>query len=100
MSDNFQKCVELGILDNVKQGVALTPKYQKLIWNEFKKDLKIWHKEGRKDNIGLFNATERVIQKQFPKLDPLLEIEIEYYVSEIARLSLESHLTKQENNKC
>lgn len=99
MKDNFNKCIELGMLQKCDNGYSITEPWQKKIYNELQSEALNWHKNGRKGNLNIYNPIERSIKKEFPDLDPLVEIELAYYLSSIAKISLNQFADKMEKQK-
>ena len=95
----WQRMHELGITEQVGKGERLTEKWQKKVWVSLQKSAKKWHNEGRKGNLDIFTGIEQLINKEFPKLDPLVEIEIATYVTGIAKeVLVKKSKEKQDGN--
>lgn len=81
----FDKMVDLGLLIRSNKGIRFSPDWQKLIYKSIQTSAKKWHDTGRNGGINIFDEIEKLVAKKLPKLDPLLEVEISYYITEISK---------------
>lgn len=90
----LDKMIDLGIMTSGDEGIRFSPDWQKLIYNSIQISAKKWHDAGRKGDLKTFDEIEKLIMKKFPKLDPLLEVEIAYYVTAISKDLLQKGIKK------
>ena len=76
---------DLGIVEAVEKGERLTQEWEKKTWDSIQKSAKKWHDAGREGSLDIFTGIEELINTEFPKLDPLVEIEVAYYITAIAK---------------
>jgi len=77
--------INLGIMTRNDKGIRFAPDWQKLVYKSLQVSAKKWHDAGRKGNLQTFDEIEKIVTKKFPKLDPLLEVEISYYITAISK---------------
>lgn len=91
----LDKMIDLGILTRNEDGIRFSLDWQKLIYKSVQTSAKKWHDDGRSGGLQIFDDIEKLVMKKFPKIDPLLEVEISYYITAISK----ELLLRKEKNK-
>lgn len=93
----LDKMIDLGIMTRDDKGIRFSPLWQKLVFKSIGVSAKKWHDAGRKGDLKTFDEIEKLVTTKFPKLDPLQEIEISYYITEISKDFLVKEVKKRDS---